>query len=181
MPLRAAGSGAGKQKIAGVSSALFIELGVFNDFVALVLLRRASELALDDASILANLAEVYFSLSRFRKAAITASRIDLRRAGPELRVVVAALAWAAACLTQAPERAQAQQLERAYAALSESTHINRSWKGTKHALTYGRYLSEESQPVIDVLNLLEKEVTDENRAQLRTLLAPPTRTRSASR
>jgi WD40 repeat protein len=105
---------------------------LFNDFVALTLLRRASVLAPDDASILANLIEVYFSLSQFREAASTAARIDLSRVSPDFRVSLAALAWAATRLSQAPERAAAQQLLRAYAALSESMRTHWSWKGTRH-------------------------------------------------
>ena len=146
---------------------------LFNDEVALELIRQASALVPRDPSILSNLAEVYLSLSQFSETTSTAAKLDPRRVSPGLQVALAALVWTAARLTHAREHEPAQRLVRAYEALPDSASIEWTWTGTKHALTYGRYSAEESQPVLDVLALLEEDVSKESRAKLRTLLAPP--------
>lgn len=146
------------------------ELG--NRLVALALLRQAHERSPGDAALAANLAEAYFAAGRLSEAAAAAATIDPSAVSAELRVALAALAWAAARLAPAPARAPAQRLERAYAALAESTRIDWSWRGTKRALSHGRYTVEQARPVLAVLGLLEMPVSAAQRAQLSSLLAP---------
>jgi len=121
-------------------------------------------------AILANLAEVYFAAGQYQDFVRTAGNIDRTRATNDDRVALAALAWATARLTRAPEGTAAMQLIHAYSASVNDARIGWSWKGTKHALAYGHHRYEEVKLILDVLSLLEKPVTAKTRAQLAELL-----------
>jgi hypothetical protein len=149
-----------------------------NDVVALELLGRAHALNSEHQDILANLAEVYFAAGQYQDVARIAAKIDWTRASNDDRVALAALAWATAHLTQAPEGPAAVQLLHTYPANVNGARINWSWKGTKHALAYGHYRYEEVKLILDVLTLLEEPVTDKTRAQLAELLRAHTPTPS---
>jgi len=143
-----------------------------DDIVALELLRRAHNLDPKRQDILANLAEVYFATGQYQDFARTASRIDHSPAGREGRVALAALTWAAARLTHTSEGLQAIHFIRVYNDAANGARFNWSWEGTMYALKYGRFRFEEVKPIIDVLELLTKPVTDETRSQLTELLQP---------
>jgi tetratricopeptide (TPR) repeat protein len=143
-----------------------------NDAVALELLRRAHDLDPERESILVNLAEVYFATGQYQDFAHAASKANRPTATDDERVALAALTWAVSRLTRTSDYAKGQNLLRRYREIGNDTSINWSWKGTKHALAYGRHRYEEVKPILDVLALLEKPVTDQARAQLADLLQP---------
>jgi WD40 repeat protein len=137
--------------------------------VARDLLLRARELNPQEVSVLVSLVEVYFGAGQYEESARTAEKIEKPEAST--RVAIAALAWAGARLTRAPEAAQAAQLMRVYGELANVTFINWSWRGTRHVLEYGHFRFEEVKPILDVLALLGREpVTDKTRARLASLL-----------
>jgi WD40 repeat protein len=145
---------------------------LYDDLTAIALLRKAAALAPEDLSTLCKLAEVHFAAGDLTEATSIATKINVARASPDQRVALAALAWGAARLTSGSEAEQAATLARAYAALPDTARSGWPWTGTMHALAYGRYSAEESQPVLDVLRVLEGKASAEARARLASLLAP---------
>jgi tetratricopeptide (TPR) repeat protein len=140
-----------------------------NEVVALDVLLRAHELDPQEASVRVSLVEVYFGAGKYEESARTAQTLE--KPEPSTRVAFAALAWAAARLTRSSEDAKAAQLMRVYGEFANNHRINWSWRGTEHALEYGRFRFEEVRPILDVLALLDREpVTDRARARLASLL-----------
>jgi hypothetical protein len=65
-----------------------------------------------------------------------------------------------------------------YRELAVNEHVSWSWVGTKHALAYGHYRYDDAKPILEVLTLLEQQVTTGTRAHLATLLVASQQSRA---
>jgi WD40 repeat protein len=166
---------------------LLDKLGTFaheelaNEPVAVRLLIGARDLNPAHVSILTNLAEAYFAAGQYKDFARMADRLDKLQTTSDVRIAMAALGWATARLTRKLDGPQAARLLRIYQDIANDAHSTWSWNGTMHALKYSRFRFEEVEPILDVLALLKKMVTDETRVELAELLQSPKATRSGAK
>ncbi|HEX8110357.1 MAG TPA: TIR domain-containing protein [Kofleriaceae bacterium] len=152
-----------------------------NPGIALRLLQRAHALDPRDAGVLAHLAELYFVTRNHDPFTRCLADLDKLPTSADLQVAVAALAWADARLARLPETGHRSRLVGAYHQLADGARIGRTWKGTAHALGYGRFQPGDVKPVLDLLAFLEHPVTDVTRATFADLLELPTSSRHRAR
>lgn len=145
-----------------------------DDVAALGLLRRAHELNPGDVNTLAKLVELCVITNNYDDFMRGVTELGELQIDPDTSVAIAALTWAAAHLTQRPERDPAAQLLRVYRRLALHARIDWSWTSAKRALASGRFRQDDAQSVIDVLAALEKPISDRTRAELTRLLRPAT-------
>jgi hypothetical protein len=137
--------------------------------IARELLDRAHRANPTDVAILAERAEPTFAVHDYDDylGMVSAAR---KGQPADSRLVLDVLTWAAHRLRGDATSAKPQALIDDYAVLLDDHLVRWQFAGTRHALLYGPHSAEETQPIVEVLNLLEQPVSAESRAKFAALV-----------
>jgi hypothetical protein len=137
------------------SLAAFAHETMLRPDLALALVERARAISPKDPELLVNHAELLLALGRYSDARAAATAA-LPYSSPQRRVVLLAIAWASARLAGRP--ASGGELLSAYRKCAPGSSLDFMFTGTKHALRYGRHDPAEVEPVLKLLEDLEKPI-----------------------